>query len=372
MAAVNDGQRNCQIAHFAIVHAHTKAFIQLSFFSKCTRTQPVYPFHDGAIPGFPSASSTTNGLTNAADTISSEAAAAMAAVMGLRQQRLNAAAVSNQHHSDNDLTNFNLPSPQLRTGSNKGGLADTIPLPKLGSPATSSQPNSNELGFPMPRLASPAIPNIHGMGGLSSLHLMQHNLSGNSDHGMSITSRGRSRSSDTRTSPHSDTSKYSQMDVLSRCEKAQRHGSVASDHSKHLSSNGNKSSSSSSNNSGSHHNNNNNNNNTKDIPVSSSNADNAIQDLRMNSPAVDKQLNFQIDDFDAVGVDIAINSLPFKTSLQGFLSSTSSADDPPLFTDELNDFEDSPHSPNRSTDGVSYKDERDKIKIEPLTECRGQ
>lgn len=38
----------------------------------------------------------------------------MAAVMNLRQQQLNAV---NQHHSDSDLSNFNLPSPQLRSGN---------------------------------------------------------------------------------------------------------------------------------------------------------------------------------------------------------------------------------------------------------------
>lgn len=48
--------------------------------------------------------------TSANDSISSEAAVAMAAVMGLRQQHLNAAAVANQHHSEPDLTNFNLRS----------------------------------------------------------------------------------------------------------------------------------------------------------------------------------------------------------------------------------------------------------------------
>lgn len=83
----------------------------------------------------------------------------------------------------------------------------------------------------------------------------------------------------------------------------------------------------------------------------------------MNSP-IEKQLNFPIDDFDSVGVDIAINGLPFKSSLHGFLSSTSPNDDPPLFTDELNDFDESQPSPNSNT--------RDKIKMEPLTECRGQ
>lgn len=70
--------------------------------------KPVYPFHDGAIPGF---HTSPNGLmsssTSANDSISSEAAVAMAAVMGLRQQHLNAA-VANQHHSESDLSNFNL------------------------------------------------------------------------------------------------------------------------------------------------------------------------------------------------------------------------------------------------------------------------
>lgn len=76
----------------------------------------MYPFHDGAIPGFPSPSC-PNGLlpnANANDSISSEAAAAMAAVMNLRQQQLNAV---NQHQSDGDMPAFNLPSPQLRSGN---------------------------------------------------------------------------------------------------------------------------------------------------------------------------------------------------------------------------------------------------------------
>lgn len=50
--------------------------------------------------------------SGANDSISSEAAVAMAAVMGLRQQHLNAA-VANQHHSESDLSNFN-----LRSGKN--------------------------------------------------------------------------------------------------------------------------------------------------------------------------------------------------------------------------------------------------------------
>lgn len=46
------------------------------------------------------------------DSISSEAAVAMAAVMGLRQQHLNAA-VANQHHTESDLSNFNLRSGKI-------------------------------------------------------------------------------------------------------------------------------------------------------------------------------------------------------------------------------------------------------------------
>lgn len=43
----------------------------------------------------------------------------------------------------------------------ESGGVGCLKQPKHGSPATSSQPNSNE-NFPMPRLASPAIlPNIH-------------------------------------------------------------------------------------------------------------------------------------------------------------------------------------------------------------------
>lgn len=47
--------------------------------------------------------------TGTNDSISSEAAVAMAAVMGLRQQHLNATAAS-QHHLESDLPNFNLRS----------------------------------------------------------------------------------------------------------------------------------------------------------------------------------------------------------------------------------------------------------------------
>lgn len=251
--------------------------------------KPAYPFHDGAIPGFPSSATCSNGLLssnqNSGETISSEAAAAMAAVMGLRQQHLNASAV-NQHHSDTDLTNFrsgcccccfffgiyfcNIFDAECifsvsHSGTDSGGVG-CLKQPKLGSPATSSQPNNNEINFSMPRLASPAIPNIHSISGLSSLHLMQqqHNLTGDL-----IANRARSRSNDAQsTPPHTETtSKFTgHMDPLIRNDKNQRHHANAIEQQlKHLTNkNINHSNTTNNNNTKS----NNNNNTTKDTPVS--------------------------------------------------------------------------------------------------------
>lgn len=107
------------------------------------------------------------------------------------------------------------------------------------------------MNFPMPRLASPAIPNIHSISGLSSLHLMQqHNLSGNGD---LISNRTRNRSNDARTPPHTEISKHCHTEPLNRNEKPSRHTNVMEQQLKQLS----KSVSSS----------NNNNNNTKITPV---------------------------------------------------------------------------------------------------------
>lgn len=133
-----------------------------------------------------------------------------------------------------------------------GGVG-CLKQPKLGSPATSSQPSSHEMNFPMPRLASPAIPNIHSISGLSSLHLMQqHNLSGNGD---LISNRTRNRSNDSRTPPHTETSKHCHADTMSRSDKTSRQSNTMEQQLKHLS----KSTSSS--------NNNNNNNNNKETSV---------------------------------------------------------------------------------------------------------
>lgn len=139
-----------------------------------------------------------------------------------------------------------------------GGVG-CLKQPKLGSPATSSQPSSHEMNFPMPRLASPAIPNIHSIGGLSSLHLMQqHNLSGNGD---LISNRTRNRSNDSRTPPHTETSKHCHIESMIRNDKTSRHSNTMEQQLKQLSKTASSSSSSST------INNNNNNNNNKETSV---------------------------------------------------------------------------------------------------------
>lgn len=135
----------------------------------------------------------------------------------------------------------------------------------MGSPATSSQLNNNEINFPMPRLASPAIPSIHSISGLSSLHLMQqHNLSS----GDLMSNRPRNQSNDARsTPPHTETSKFTgHIESLMRNDKNQRqHINAIEQQLKHLS-NKNIHNSNTTNNNNTKSNNNNN--NTKDTPVS--------------------------------------------------------------------------------------------------------
>lgn len=152
----------------------------------------------------------------------------------------------------------------LTFGTDSGGVG-CLKQTKLGSPATSSQPNNNEINFPMPRLASPAIPSIHSISGLSSLHLMQqHNLST----GDLMPNRPRNQCNDARsTPPHTETSKFTgHIDSLMRNDKNQRHHINAIEQQlKHLS-NKNISHSNTTNNNNTKSNNNNN--NIKDIPVS--------------------------------------------------------------------------------------------------------
>lgn len=270
--------------------------------------------------GFPASNGV--GTSNASnETLSSEAAAAVAAVVGMRQQQM-------RNHTD-ELANFALPT-QLH--SSKGGLADAIPLPKLGSPATSSQlGNSTDIGFPMPRLASPAIPSMHGLSGLSSLHLMQ-NFGGNSD--LLVSSSGSSRRGTSTSSTHTDTKKSTTS------PKSNANGG---DHAKRSEKNNN------------------------NRCTSNGERSDSIQDLSASSP-LDKHSRFSGDDFDLSDLDI--HALPFKPSLHDFLTASPNASHP-KFADDLSDFEhatDDSATERASNSIESFQEVRDKIKIEPVTE----
>lgn len=276
--------------------------------------------------GFPASNGI--GSSNAGnESLSSEAAAAVAAVVGMRQHQM-------RNHSD-ELANFALPT-QLH--SNKGGLADAIPLPKLGSPATSSQlSNSADMGFPMPRLASPAIPSMHGISGLSSLHLMQ-NFGGGND--LMVSSSVGNRRSGTATSTHTETKSNSDTKKSSNASKSIANGN---DHAKRSEKN-----------------------NNNRCPSNGERSD-SIQDLSASSP-IDKHTRFVGDDFDLVDLDI--HNLPFKSSLHDFLSPSPTTLQP-KFADDLSEFEhpttDSPtERANNSID--SFQGVTDKIKMEPVTE----
>lgn len=157
----------------------------------------MYPFQDGQM-GFPG-TPCSNGLGSQAqnsgnETLSPEAAAAVAAVVGLRQQMQMAAAAHHHSESGGGGGGFNLPAHCANIHGNNGGSAGSIPMPKLGSPATSGQQmgNNGGGGVPMPRLASPAMagmPNnvVHSLAGIPGLHIMQGMMSGQSSQGGGVT-----------------------------------------------------------------------------------------------------------------------------------------------------------------------------------------
>ncbi|XP_055706727.1 protein bric-a-brac 1-like isoform X1 [Phlebotomus papatasi] len=146
------------------------------------RHSPIFPFQEGALNY--SGSPCTNGLGPQAPPVTgpesmspdAAAAAAVAAVAhGIRQQIQMAAAA--QHHPDAAnlvaAGGFNLPA-HLNIHPNNGGSASSIPMPKLGSPATPGQLSSgNGSGaIPMPRHGSPALAGGagHGLAALTGLH----------------------------------------------------------------------------------------------------------------------------------------------------------------------------------------------------------
>lgn len=236
----------------------------------------------------------------------------MAAVV--RQQIQMAAAA--QHHSD--VSNFNLPA---HLHSTNGGSANSIPMPKLSSPAAPGQLTNSGGGVSMPRLASPAIPgisnNMHGLGGLSGLHLMQ---------GLSGGSGQASQSSGVTITPAHSGSGTSNNSHTTSQQSLSHLGSATTVNSGNL--------------------------NLSHVG--------SPTDLRMTSPD-ENQLHSPIDSsLESAGMNLAI----YKSSSSRNYSSPSSRSEHQLFSDELNDF----MNVQRSS---RYKDSAASIKIEPLAECRG-
>lgn len=304
----------------------------------------MYPFPEGQL-GFPG-QPCPNGLGSqtpgsGTESLSPEAAAAVAAVVGLRQQMQMAAAA--QHES-----NYNLPAHCANIHGNNGGSAGSIPMPKLGSPAASGQMgNSGGTSVPMPRLASPAIPGMsnnpaHSLSGLSGLHIMQGMMSGVQPSQLTVSpasngAGGHSTSSSSSSSMHSS---------LAAAMHSSNHPLAH-----HITS-------TTTINSGS-----------LNISRISSPASSA-HDLRMNSPD-DNRMHSPLDmQMESAGVNLAVgvSGMSYKSSRGGY-SPARSADH--LFQDDIHDFVSAAQRscPSRLN---NFKEPTGGIKIEPMTECRGE
>lgn len=304
-----------------------------------------------SFPGTPC----SNGLgsqtpVSGADSLSPEAAAAVAAVVGLRQQMQMAAAA--QHHPDGS---FNLPAHCANIHGNNGGSAGSIPMPKLGSPAASGQlGNNGGSGIPMPRLASPAIPGMsnnitHSLAGIPGLHIMQSMMSGQpSQSGVTISpAHGNSNSNIHNNNNNNNNSNNNNNNTSALMHS--HHNAIAH----HISS-------TTTLNSGS-------------LNISRiSSPTNSAHDLRMQSPD-ENQMHSPLDNMDQGGVNLAVgvSGMSYKPS-RGY----SSPRPEHLFQEDINDFVSSvaaaatPRScPSRLN---SFKEPVGGIKIEPMTECRGE
>lgn len=266
------------------------------------------------------------------EVLSSEAAAAMAAVVNLRQHQMRLNSMNQSNHDE--LTGYGLHPTKDVPG-------DGIPLSKMSSTSTSS---STEIGFPMPRLVSPAMPDIRTLSGLSGLQLIQ-NFGRNTDFTMNNNKR-------------SGTSTPTHTEIKSCSDSSNRNNLTTND----ITNGGRYLKTNEKNN---NININNSNNKTVRSSESTSSAErnhspvDSIQDLSMNSPS-DKQTRYPMDDFESVEL---INGLPFKPTLSEFLSSSPIANQQ-LFADDLSEFESTAlDSPSR----VITKESDGKIKTEPTS-----
>lgn len=286
--------------------------------------------------GFPG-SQCSNGQApvSGTESLSPEAAAAVAAVVGLRQQMQMAAAA--QHHAD---ANYNLPAHCANIHGNNGGSAGSIPMPKLGSPAASGQMSNNGgNSMQMPRLASPAMPGMpnnvaHSLAGIPGLHIMQGMMSGQSSQGGGVT-----------ISPAHGNSGNSQSS--SAQQQQQQHHQLHTAMGHHITSTATV-------NSG-----------ALNISRISSPA-NSAHDLRMTSPDENElsPLGLPMES----GVNLAVGVSGYKQS-RGYGSPRSEH----MFPDDITDFVTAASTPRSCPSRLgSFKEPVGGIKMEPMTECRGE
>lgn len=233
------------------------------------------------------------------------------------------------HHTEN----FNLPAHCANIHSNNGGSAGSMPMPKLGSPAAGQMGGNNGGGgVQIPRLASPAIPGLpnnipHSLAGIPGLHIMQSMMSGQpSQSGITISPAHHSNAN----SLHSSTINQS-----------------------HSNSHGHHITSTTTLNSGSL-------NISRITPPA-----NSAHDLRMASSDDENQMHSPLGIELESGVNLAVSGMAYKSS-----RSYSSPRPEHIFADELNDFVNTPRScPSRLS---GFKEPAGGIKLEPMTECRGE
>lgn len=308
----------------------------------------MYPFPEGQMnfPGNPCSNGLGSQNPGGVNESMSPAAAAVAAVVGLRQQMQMASA---GYHPD-VAASFNMPPhcSNLNSNNNNGGSAGSIPMPKLaGSPAASGQlGNNGGSGVPMPRLASPAIPgmpnSMHGLSGLSGLHIMQSHLSGgqsSQQSGVTISpahaNSGGGINSNTNISGAASHASHASQSLASAMAHLASPSSLASSSA------------------------------AMHIGRMSSPAG-SVHDLRMTSPD-DGHAHSQspLDALEATGVNLAVSGMAYKAA-RGYSASPRSD----LFHDDINDFVNAQRScPSRLS---NYKEPNSgAIKMEPLADCRG-
>lgn len=279
----------------------------------------------------------------------SPAAAAVAAVVRQQMQMASAG-----YHPD-IASSFSLPSHLNSSSSNNGGSAGCIPMPKLGSPAAPGQlGNSSGSGIQMPRLASPSIPGLpssmHGLSGLSSLHMMQGiggHLSGSGQSsqnpGITITpAHGSSSSTNDSISSRIMSSSMSNPSQSLANAMAQLASPALNIH--RISSPA-----------GSIH----------DLHISSPEEMHGIGGGNGGSSSGGGRGHHSpLDTLENTGLNLAVSSMAYKAA-RGYTASPRSD----LFHEDLSDFMNVQRSASRLS---SYKDPTSSsIKIEPMTDCRG-